>query len=319
MIDDVLHFSTVRHCRDTIPQRHDTTWARFAELLKQPAIRPRKDGAALIFATFGTPSRKDANVTACTALAFDVEQGHEPGSPLPPDPEAMHNHLRDVQAAHVLWATFSHTPTAPRYRLVLPVSEPFAPAQLGDLLALVAERLGLAEIMDRSCTNPSRLMYAPAVAPDRAGDYRAFAYLGAPVLDVGDLVAEMLDLRDLRRQEHEDRIAELQRQQSARLARRADGERGQDVLELIRRFNASTTTELELEQAGYRRKGKRWIGPTSHSGIPGVTILNGKAYSHHADDPLHDGRPHDAWDIRVTYAFHGDRSAAVNALREGKL
>lgn len=319
MIDSTIVFSSVRNCRDTAPRQHQATWARFAEWLGHPAIRAQKDGLALIFATFKEPKRADCNVAACSAVAFDVEQGHQPGDPPPPAPEQMHDRLRGMRVAHVLYTTFSHLPEAPRYRLVLPVSEPFSPGYLAEILALVAKRLGIAGIIDKSCTNPSRLLFAPSTHPDRASDYRCFAFLEAPALDVGDLVAEVLDTREQRRQEQENRLAELQRQQSARLARRTSGDRGQDVLELIRRFNESTSIEQELEQAGYRRKGKRWLAPTSRSGIAGVSILNGKAYSHHEGDPIHDGKPHDPWDIRVAYAFNGDRAAAVRALREGRM
>ncbi|MEL5848240.1 MAG: hypothetical protein U7M05_02610 [Candidatus Igneacidithiobacillus chanchocoensis] len=323
MIDSSLIFSSVKHCRDTVPQRHDATWAQFADRLQHPVVRLQKDGVALIFAVFDTPSRKDEAVTACTALAFDIEQGHEPGSPLPLDPESLHNRLRDMRVAHVIWTTFSHVPEAPRYRLVVPVSEPFAPAYLPDLLGLVADRLGIAEIIDRKCTNPARLMFAPAVHPDRTEDYLAFSYLHVSALDVGDLVAEVLDLREQRQQEQQDRLQELRERQAARLARRASGEQRQDVLRLIQQFNVGTTIEAELEQAGYQRRGKRWVAPTSHSGIPGVSILTktaaGKAWSFHEGDPLADGRPHDAWDVRVAYQFNGDRKAAVRALLEGRL
>lgn len=320
---DTLVFSSVRNCRDTVPQRHEALWCQFATGIEQPQTRMQKDGTALIFAIFDTPSRKDEAVTACAALAFDIEQGHEPGSPLPPDPEVMHDRLMDMQVSHVLWTTFSHTPEAPRYRLVLPVSEPFSPAYLADLLALVADRLGFDGTWDRKCTNPARLMYAPAVHPDREGDYRHFAWLDGDPLDMGALVAEVLDLREQRQREQQDHLEALRQRQADRLARRANGEHRQDVQKLIRQFNASTSVERELEMAGYQRRGKRWIAPTSHSGIPGCTILTqtaaGKAWSFHEGDPLADGRPHDAWDVRVAYQFNGDRKAAVRALLEGRL
>lgn len=113
---DILSFCAVRHCRDIVPQQHQTTWGQFAGWLQQPANRPQKDGMALIFA-FGIPSRKDANVTACTAISFDVEQGHEPDSPLPPAPDALHHRLRDMQVAHTCWTTYSHEPPRKSWRL----------------------------------------------------------------------------------------------------------------------------------------------------------------------------------------------------------
>ncbi|MGE0048299.1 MAG: hypothetical protein AB7T01_05130 [Acidithiobacillus sp.] len=315
-----LHFSTVQSCRDTRPVHRSATWGQFAGWLQRPRISNQKDGVALIFATFSAPHRSDRAVSACAALAFDLEAAHEPGSSHPEAPEALHQRLVASGVAHVLWTTFSHVPAAPRLRLVLPVSEPFAPRYLADALALVAQRLDIDGVRDHTCTNPSRLMYAPACHPDRQQDYRAFAYLDAAPIDMGDLLIDVLDLQEARQAEEEERrVAALQAAQARRLDRRISGESG--ALDLIHEYNQRTSIADALQQAGYRQKGRRWISPVSHSGMPGVTIIadGRKAWSFHEGDPLNNGHPNNAWDVAVAYQFNGDRAAAVRALKEGKL
>ena len=325
-IADSLIFSMVSNCRDTVPVAHTATWWQFAEWLDSPRVtagdsKADKDGTALIFASFHITSRTDRNVSAVTALPFDIEQGHSANSPAPAQPGQIAQRLREMDVAFVLWSTFSHQPDSPRMRLVLPVSEPFDPAYLADALHLTAQRLGIEQVMHRSCVNPSRLMYAPAVPKSRADAYQTFHRLDVPAVDMGELTAEILDLRESRRVDEEaNALQALKAQQTARLARRLSGESRPDVIEMIRQFNRSTSVEAELTNAGYRRRGKRWIAPTSRSGVPGATILTGsaagKAFSFHEGDPLNDGRPHDAFDIWAAYHFNGDRTAAISALRK---
>ncbi len=162
-------------------------------------------------------------------------------------------------------------------------------------------------------------MYAPAIHPNRKAEYKAFSFLDAEPVDMGLLIGDVLDAQEAKRkQEEAHRHQQLRQAQANRLLRRGEGG---DVLALIQQFNESTDIATELAAAGFLQKDKRWIAPTSKSGVPGVTILaeGRKAWSFHEGDPLNDGHPHDAWDIAVAYRFQGDREAAVRALREGKL
>ncbi len=112
---DELHFSSVSNCRDTRPMPRQARWSQFAGWLQQPRVSKSKDGLALIFATFGEPRRIDKAVTTCTALAFDLEAGHEPGSLHPEQPEALHHRLTTAGVAHVIWTTYSHKLEAPGF------------------------------------------------------------------------------------------------------------------------------------------------------------------------------------------------------------
>jgi hypothetical protein len=81
-------------------------------------------------------------------------------------------------------------------------------------------------------------------------------------------------------------------------------------------FNQVHTVEEMIEAHGYQCRGKRWISPTSSSGLAGVTILDGRVYSHHASDPLADGHAHDAFDLFRILDHGGDSRAAIKAAAE---
>ena len=85
---------------------------------------------------------------------------------------------------------------------------------------------------------------------------------------------------------------------------------------MIAAFNPAHPVEELLEAYGYKRCGKRWISPTSSSGLAGVTILDGRVYSHHASDPLADGHAHDAFDLFRILDHEGDTRSAVKAAAE---
>ncbi|MGZ8216267.1 bifunctional DNA primase/polymerase [Methylomagnum sp.] len=83
----------------------------------------------------------------------------------------------------------------------------------------------------------------------------------------------------------------------------------------IAEFNAAHDLDSVLERHGYRRKGRRYLRPGSESGIPGLTILEGKGghplcYSHGGDD-LNDSHAHDAFDVFRILECGGDWKKAL--------
>lgn len=80
------------------------------------------------------------------------------------------------------------------------------------------------------------------------------------------------------------------------------------------------SVDAALNQFGYMQKGKRWLSPNSGSKTPGVTVKNGKWFSHHDSDSMI-GQPArgggtwgDAFDLIVHYQYGGDFNATVKAL-----
>jgi putative DNA primase/helicase len=87
--------------------------------------------------------------------------------------------------------------------------------------------------------------------------------------------------------------------------------------DLIGQFNAAHTVEEILGAHGYAQHGKRWLSPSSTTGVAGIVILDdGRAYSHHGSDLLAGDHAHDAFSLYCILAHHGDARAAVRAYAE---
>ena len=84
---------------------------------------------------------------------------------------------------------------------------------------------------------------------------------------------------------------------------------------MITDFNETFSVEQVLERNGYRLKGKRYLAPSSSTDTPGVRILDGRAYSHHASDLLADGHTHDAFGVMCLLEHGDDLKAALDAAR----
>ena len=85
---------------------------------------------------------------------------------------------------------------------------------------------------------------------------------------------------------------------------------------VIAAFNRAHSVEELLKEHKYTQKRKRWLSPTSSSGLAGVTVLDGRVYSHHTSDPLADGHAHDAFDLFRILDHKGDTRSAIKAAVE---
>lgn len=85
---------------------------------------------------------------------------------------------------------------------------------------------------------------------------------------------------------------------------------------VIDAWNRAHDVTRFLEARGYKRRGNRWLAPTSSSGLPGVQIKDGKALSFHASDPLNNDHWNDCFDVFRILDHGGDHNAAIAAARE---
>lgn len=88
---------------------------------------------------------------------------------------------------------------------------------------------------------------------------------------------------------------------------------GKDLPPVIPEFNRCHDLAALIEAHGYKRVGGKWLCPQSSSGLPGVTISEGKLYSHHSSDPLNNGHKNDAFDVFCILEHGGDHSGAIKA------
>jgi hypothetical protein len=100
--------------------------------------------------------------------------------------------------------------------------------------------------------------------------------------------------------------------------RKAAGRLTEGQISPIDGFNDAHSVRAILAAHGYRESGKKFIAPTSQSGMAGVVILQGqdgkeRAFSHHSNDPIADGLAHDAFDLFCILDHGGDELAAIQA------
>lgn len=89
-----------------------------------------------------------------------------------------------------------------------------------------------------------------------------------------------------------------------------NGANGPSVIE---EFNRAHDVEQLLAAHGYERRGRKWLCPNSSSGLPGVTVTDGRVYSHHSSDPLANDHQNDAFDVYTILEHGGDAKAATKA------
>jgi hypothetical protein len=88
---------------------------------------------------------------------------------------------------------------------------------------------------------------------------------------------------------------------------------------VIDAYDQAHTIESALTRYGYRPQGKRWLSPHSSTGLAGVVIFDGKAWIHHASDPLcsdESGQLVGSFDLFRYYEHGGEISKAVKAAAE---
>ncbi|WP_339534027.1 bifunctional DNA primase/polymerase [Pseudomonas hunanensis] len=88
---------------------------------------------------------------------------------------------------------------------------------------------------------------------------------------------------------------------------------GSSLPEVIPEFNRTYDIATLIEGHGYKRIGGKWLCPHSSSGDPGVSISEGKLYSHHSSDPLANGHKNDAFDVYCILVHDGNQREATKA------
>ena len=298
-------------CRNALDHGVRTVSGDFADFvagLAHPVtLIDKKMGAAIVPAVFSLPYAKNGNVLGLTGLALDIERQGD--GPQPPAPQDAAEFLTGSGLAFCLWTTHSHTPPAPRYRVLFPLEGTLAPEFVKSAYALLVGSLPpFANVTDVSCFHPARLFFLPSVHPDRALFYQWCANVGGKRLKAVRLAEGARILKSKAE-------AEAATRRTLQILHKP---RGQGA-SIIQKFNNSNRVEELLHQAGYIRKGKKWLAPNSASGVPGLVVFEdeNRVYSHHSNDALNDGHAHDAFGVYALLWHDGDASAACAALRRG--
>jgi hypothetical protein len=300
------------------------TWSEFTAAFHDRR-EGSKDGGNFIPARFKLEGdgqrvrRKAANLIARTAIAMDIESSKKTGE-IPPDLGAAVEIVQREGWAAVVYTSHNHSAAAPRYRVVVPLSEEIdyeLPA-----VQVIARRLGLDGVLDTSKVGAASLFYMPSCESGKRDCHSTVVVTGAPVdaAWVREAAGEMLaaQLAEQERIEAEARaLAELRR-----------AELGEDSVIARVRDKLDPLAKI-LRKHGYDQRGPNFRHPDSKSGSFGanIKILGGieRVYSHNAGDPLHrDNLPKwcggvtavDAVDVTIILDHQGDRDKGLKALAD---
>ena len=186
--------------KDTTWKRREWDWPSFAAMLgecrrtsetvsqykamKKPQRADVKDVGGFVGGVLAQGRRKADSVIGRSLVTLDIDFG------TPETPELVKDKLAGT--AWCLYTTHSHTPEAPRFRLVLPLSREVTANEYIPIARRVADNIGL-ELFDRSTFEPCRLMYWPSAAKD--GEFIHLTGEGAP-LDADKVLASYSDWTD---------------------------------------------------------------------------------------------------------------------------
>ena len=305
------------------------SWADFACLCRQRRTGP-KDGEGFIPATFlpdadGRVRRLKTNLVSRTAIALDCETNKSTGEAPPPFADAVRR-VTERGWAGVIYTSHNHQFGVPRYRVVLPLTEEIAPSLPAP--ELIAEKLGLREVLDESKIGGSSLFYFPSADPGAHNQHEAEVIDGEPI-DSDWLRREagvLLAAREAEREHQRNDAAEAaahRREERIKQGRDPDA----SIIEAVRtRLDLAT----ELVAHGYEQKGDgKFLFPRSETRVPGVHLLSGRdgvdrVYSHHAADPLAaanlprwcTAKAIDVVDVIAILDFGGDMTATLRTLND---
>ncbi|MEH2952666.1 virulence-associated E family protein [Candidatus Merdisoma sp. JLR.KK011] len=180
----------------------------------------------------------------------------------------------------LIYSTHKHTPEAPRFRLVIPLSRNVSPDEYAAVARKVAEDIGM-ELFDDTTYEPSRLMYWPSTSAD--GEF-VFRDVAGEILDPDVVLARYRDWWD----SSEWPVSGRQQAVVLREMKKQADPLGKEgvVGAFCRTYSIEEAVEVFLADV-YRpsvMQGRYDYVPADSQA--GVVVYEGRfAYSHHATDP----------------------------------
>ncbi len=316
--DSTYTIAVGRSRRDTEWHNTTVTWGKLKELLqhRRTACTLReyqqlskeeqgriKDVGGFVGGELKADGRRTADNIKCrTLLTIDVDHATKLPTKIAP------------RYALIVYSTHSHTPAAPRYRVVAPLSRPCNDIEYQAVAHRMAEGLGV-DIVDMTSCEPSRLMYWAAAPQDAETFYHQQD--GEPV-DVDAVLATYNDYTNIAEwagtpQGGSPRVGRPRTTPRDTSARMEDPRIKDNIVgSWCRTYDCIDVLEQMIpnlyKPAGFNRY--THIGSSSWGGL--CIYDNGTfCYSYHESDPI-GGQLLNAWDLyRLTHYAHLDAQAAA--------
>lgn len=311
--DSTYTIAVGRSRRDTEWHNTTVTWGKLKELLqhRRTACTLReyqqlskeeqgriKDVGGFVGGELKADGRRTADNIKCrTLLTIDVDHATKLPTKIAP------------RYALIVYSTHSHTPEAPRYRVVAPLSRPCDDIEYQAVAHYMAAGLGV-DIVDMTSCEPSRLMYW-AAAPRDAETYY-YQQDGKPV-DVDAVLATYTDYSNTAEWAGAPQVGRPRTTPRGTSARMEDPRIKDNIVgSWCRTYDCIDVLEQMIpnlyKPAGFNRY--THIGSSSWGGL--CVYDNGTfCYSYHESDPI-GGQLLNAWDLyRLTHYAHLDERAAA--------
>lgn len=200
----------------------------------------------------------------------------------------------------IVYTTHSHTPEAPRARILVPLTRDVTPDEYNAIARYLADEIGM-DTVDLCSFKINQLMYWPTASSD--GEYICRQYEG-DWLDPDVFLAahpNWQDCSSLPTAPGEKEAVERERK------RQADPLSKEGIVgAFCRAYPIQEVMQTFLSDVYEPTTDENRWGYTKSASIPGVMIYDGKfAYSHHASDPAY-GKLCNTYDLVGTHLFDGD-------------
>lgn len=258
-----------------------------------------KDNGGFVGGTISGGRRKGDSITARSLVTLDIDYG------VSDTPDIIADVLYGT--AWCLYSTHSHTPDAPRYRLVVPLSREVTPDEYIPIARRIADNIDI-NIFDSSTYEPCRLMYWPSCPRD--GEYIYLTGEGKPA-DADALLATYGDWRNVTEWPVDRRTLRLVQNSGAK--QEDPTTKGGVIGAFCKAYGiaeAIATFLPEVYAPTAHDDRYTFIGGTTAAGL--VVYDDKYAYSHHGTDPCCE-KLCNAFDLVRLHRFQDeDQNADIN-------
>lgn len=283
---DFLWSEFVKKCSQT--QRTNETLAEYSKSNKTVQSE-LKDVGGYVGGHISGGRRKADNITNRQLITLDVDHA--------PDLDFWENYKLIHGNAGLIYSTHSHSPSKPRYRLIIPASRPMFVDEFEAVSRMIANDLDI-NLFDDTTFEASRLMFWPSSSKD--GEY-VFEYNDGSWVDPDEILSRYEDWHNSLEWPVSDRVnAIVQRE----IKKQGDPLEKPGLIGAFCRCYDIHTAIAEFLQDDY----EQCADPNRYtykegSTAAGLVIYEDKfAYSHHGTDPV-SGKLCNAFDLVRIHKF----------------
>jgi len=258
---------------DRVTNTHRTaeTFLEYTTMSKEKQVET-KDCGGFLGGMLAGKRRNKTSVASRSIITLDIDSGNE---------DLFDTFKLLYEAAAVMYTTHSHSPTAFRARMLIPLDRPVLTDEYQAIARSVAGKLGI-DSFDDTTFQPHRLMFWPSTSKD--GEF-LYDVIDGPWIKADEILDGYADWRDATQWPFSSRVsAEVLRD----IKKQGDPDEKPGVIgAFCRRYPISDVVETFLsdvyEDIGFDNRYTYLEGSTA----AGMVVYDDKfAYSHHGSDPV---------------------------------